>query len=130
MATRFVLTKECDVSDAYKQAYLDARKEDIVIIKSPVGMPGRAIRNRFVDRLLHGETIGDESCDSCLKNCGHEFCIAERLNQARLGNIDEGLVFSGENVWKIKDIPTVREVFDRLVAEAESFCEAPAPAIP
>src|SRR5512138_2369109 len=87
MATRFVLTKECDVSDAYKQAYLNAKREDIVIIKSPVGMPGRAIRNKFVDRLLRGERIGDDHCDSCLKNCGHEFCIAERLNQARVGNI-------------------------------------------
>lgn len=127
MATRFVLSKECDVSDAYKQAYLNAKKEDIVIIKSPVGMPGRAIRNKFVDRLLNGEKIGDKFCDSCLKNCGHEFCIADRLNQARVGNIDEGLVFSGENVWMLKDIPTVRELFDRLVAEAEELYEPPAP---
>lgn len=129
MATRFVLTKECDVADAYKQAYLDAKKEDIVIIKSPVGMPGRAIRNKFVDRLLHGEKIGDSCGTACLKNCGHEFCIAERLNAARVGDIDEGLVFSGENVWTLKDIPTVRELFDRLVEEAES-AYAPAPAAP
>jgi NAD(P)H-dependent flavin oxidoreductase YrpB (nitropropane dioxygenase family) len=128
MATRFVLTKECDVSDAFKQTYLNAKKEDIVLIHSPVGMPGRAIRNKFVDRLLHGERFSDNCGDACLKNCGHEFCIADRLNFARIGQIDEGLVFSGENVWTLKDIPTVRELFDRLVSEAEGAYH-PEPAI-
>jgi NAD(P)H-dependent flavin oxidoreductase YrpB (nitropropane dioxygenase family) len=120
MATRFVLTKECDVDDAYKQVYLSAKKEDVVMMKSPVGMPGRAIRNRFLDRLLGGETFGDNCGEACLKNCGHEFCILDRLRAARSGDVNEGLVFSGENVWRIKDIPSVRELFDRLVSEAES----------
>lgn len=126
MATRFVLTKECDVADAYKQAYLNAKPEDIVIIDSPVGMPGRAIRNRFVDRLF-GEGVNDGSCvRACLKKCGHNFCIIDRLDMARDGQIDEGLVFSGENVWKLKDIPSVRELIDRLVEEAEASY-APSP---
>jgi NAD(P)H-dependent flavin oxidoreductase YrpB (nitropropane dioxygenase family) len=129
MGTRFVLSKECDVSDAYKQAYLNARKEDVVMMKSPVGLPGRAIRNPFLDRYQSGVPIGDACCDACLKNCGHEFCIANRLVMARNGDVKEGLIFSGENVWKIKDIPSVRELFDRLVAEAEEYYE-PAPVAP
>lgn len=121
MATRFVLTKECDVADSFKRAYLDARKEDVVLIDSPVGLPGRALRNRFVDRYFGGgEVFGGECRRGCLKNCTHSFCIVDRLDMSRNGDVDEGLVFSGENVWKIKDIPSVRELIDRLVAEAES----------
>ncbi len=129
MATRFVMTKECDVADAFKQVYLNARQEDIVLIKSPVGLPGRAIRNPFVDRYLGGGEIVDGCSDACLKNCGHEFCIANRLVMARDGDTKDGLFFSGENVWTIKDIPTVRELFDRLVSEAEAYYE-PTPVVP
>ncbi len=127
MATRFVLTKECDVSDAFKQVYLDARKEDVLLIDSPVGLPGRAIRNRFLHRLHGGENVYDGECKrSCLKRCSHLFCIIDRLEMSRNGNVEEGLVFSGENVWKLSDIPSVRELIDRLVAEAESVY-APVP---
>ena len=128
MATRFVLTKECDVPDAFKQAYLGARKEDIRILHSPVGLPGRAIRNRFLDRVLGGESLYDGECKrNCLKSCDHSFCIIDRLDMSQGGDTENGLVFSGENVWRIKDIPAVRDLIDRLVAEAESVY-APAPA--
>ncbi len=128
MATRFVLTKECDVPDAYKQAYLGATKEDIHILHSPVGLPGRAIRNRFLDRVLGGENLYDGECKrNCLKSCDHSFCIIDRLDMSKAGDTENGLVFSGENVWRIKDIPAVRDLIDRLVAEAESVY-APAPA--
>jgi len=121
MATRFVLTKECDVADSFKQTYLNARKEDIVLIDSPVGLPGRAIRNRFLDRYFGGGDIYDGKCRrGCLKSCSHSFCIIDRLDLSRNGDVEEGLVFSGENVWRIKDIPSVKELIDRLVAEAES----------
>ncbi|GAB4366549.1 MAG: nitronate monooxygenase [Deltaproteobacteria bacterium] len=121
MATRFVLTKECDVPASFKQAYLDAKKEDIALLHSPVGLPGRAIRNRFLDRLLGGEEVFDGTCKrGCLKSCDHTFCIIDRLDMSRDGETEEGLVFAGENVWKIKDIPSVRELIERLVAEAES----------
>ncbi len=127
MATRFVLTKECDVSDAFKETYRSAKKEDVVLVDSPVGMPGRAIKNRFLQRLEAGERLYDGQCKrSCLKKCSHSFCIIDRLDMSRNGDVEEGLVFSGENVWKIKDIPTVRELVDRLVAEAESVY-APVP---
>ncbi|MEW6720893.1 MAG: nitronate monooxygenase family protein [Thermodesulfobacteriota bacterium] len=121
MATRFVLTKECDVAEGFKQAYLNARKEDIVILDSPVGMPGRGIRNRFLDRYFRGENVYPGECrKGCLKSCSHKFCIVDRLVMSRDGDVEEGLVFSGENVWKIKDIPSVKDLIDRLVAEAES----------
>jgi len=122
MATRFVLTKECDVADAFKQTYLNARKEDIVLVDSPVGLPGRAIRNRFLDRFFGGGDVYDGECRrGCLKKCSHSFCIIDRLDLSRVGDAEEGLVFAGENVWKIKDIPSVQELIDRLVAEAESL---------
>ena len=128
MATRFVLTKECDVPDAFKEAYLGAKKEDIEILHSPVGLPGRAIRNRFLNRLLNGENVYDGECKrNCLKSCDHSFCIIDRLDMSRAGDTENGLVFSGENVWRIKDVPAVRDLIDRLVAEAESVY-APAPA--
>jgi NAD(P)H-dependent flavin oxidoreductase YrpB (nitropropane dioxygenase family) len=95
---------------------------------SPVGLPGRAIRNRFLERLLGGENVYDGECKrNCLKSCDHTFCIIDRLDLSREGDTENGLVFSGENVWKIRDIPTVRDLIDRLVAEAESVY-APAPA--
>lgn len=128
MATRFVLTKECDVSDAFKEVYLNARQEDVLLMDSPVGLPGRAIRNRFLDRFHGGENVYDGECKrNCLKKCAHSFCIIDRLDMSRNGNVEDGLVFSGENVWKLKDISTVRNLVDRLVAEAES-AYAPVPA--
>jgi len=130
MATRFVLTKECDVSDAFKQTYLGARKEDVVLVDSPVGLPGRAIRNPFLERFFGGGNVYDGECRrGCLKKCSHSFCIIDRLDLSRVGDTEEGLVFAGENVWKIKDVPSVRELMERLVAEAESiYAPAPQPA--
>ena len=128
MATRFVLTKECDVSDAFKEVYLNARQEDVLLMDSPVGLPGRAIRNRFLDRFHGGENVYDGECKrNCLKKCTHSFCIIDRLEMSLNGDVKDGLVFSGENVWKLKDIPTVRDLVGRLVAEAES-AYAPVPA--
>jgi nitronate monooxygenase len=128
MATRFVLTKECDVPESFKNAYRNASQEDVSLLHSPVGLPGRAIRNRFLERLLGGEDVYDGECKrNCLKSCDHTFCIIDRLDMSREGDTENGLVFAGENVWKIRDIPTVRDLIDRLVAEAESVY-APAPA--
>jgi len=97
-----------------------------------VGLPGRAIRNPFLERLFSGGDVYDGECRrGCLKSCSHNFCIIDRLDMSRSGDTEEGLVFTGENVWKIKDIPSVKELIDRLVAEAESVyapASAPAPA--
>ena len=128
MATRFVLTKECDVAEGFKLAYLRATKEDIETLHSPVGLPGRAIRTRFLERLRRGEPVYDGQCRrGCLKSCDHTFCIIDRLELSRAGDTEEGLFFAGENVWRIKDIPSVRDLIDRLVSDAESVY-APAPA--
>ena len=121
VASRFVLTEECSVSNAFKQTYLNAQKEDVALIRSPVGLPGRALRTPFVEKMEAGEKLKAKDCKyKCLKKCDHFYCISERLNMAKDGNIDEGLVFSGENVYKMNEILTVKEVFDMFVSQAES----------
>jgi len=121
IATRFVLTKECDVADSFKQAFLDAQKDDVTIMRSPVGLPGRAIKNKFVSDLMGGGQVKAESCEfKCLKKCSYVYCINERLMAARKGDVENGLVFAGENVYKLDDILTVRQVFDQFVSQAES----------
>ncbi|MHB8182364.1 MAG: NAD(P)H-dependent flavin oxidoreductase [Candidatus Desulforudaceae bacterium] len=117
LATRFVLSEECTVSDRFKQHYLDAREEDVVIIKSPVGMPGRAIRNPFSERIAGGEAPKPVECRKCLKVCSKEYCFIQALDNSRLGNTDEGVVFSGQNVFKIKEILPVGVIFENLIRE-------------
>jgi len=121
IATRFVLSEECNAALPYKQRYQTARKEDIVVITSPVGLPGRAIKTPFVDKILEKHAPKPVGCDFCLKNCSLEYCIIQALINSQQGNIDEGVVFSGENVWKIKDrrIRPAAEIIKELVKEAE-----------
>jgi NAD(P)H-dependent flavin oxidoreductase YrpB (nitropropane dioxygenase family) len=126
IATRFVLTHECSVADSFKQAYLNANKEDITLIRSPVGLPGRALRNPFVKQMEAGEELKAKECKyKCLKKCDHFYCISERLRMAKDGNVDEGLIFSGENVYKMKELLSVREVFDMFISQAESIYKGP-----
>ncbi|HQE82175.1 MAG TPA: nitronate monooxygenase family protein [Candidatus Hydrogenedentes bacterium] len=120
MATRFVCTKECGVSDAFKQAYLDATEDDIVIIKSPVGIPGRAIRNRFLERLDSGEPIPINCPYKCLSTCkiyDSRYCIAYALLNAYDGDMEGGLVFAGQNVSRVHEILTVKELMASLLDE-------------
>lgn len=132
VASRFVLSEECPVSDKFKQAYLDAQQSDIVLTSSPVGMPGRAINNKFVQEMNAGKDVSTKKCPFvCLKKCDHHYCINERLMQARDGNVDEGLIFAGENTYKMKEILSVAEIFRRFREQAESvykegrgFCPA------
>ncbi|MEA1961496.1 MAG: nitronate monooxygenase [Bacillota bacterium] len=120
LATRFVLSEECAVSPAFKQTYLHASEEDIVLIKSPVGLPGRAIRNHFTELLTSGEAPKPASCVKCLRECSGAFCIMDALINAQKGNIDQGLVFSGQNVSKIKDILPVSVILEQLVQECQN----------
>lgn len=121
IASRFILTRECDVSDTFKEALLESSRDDITLIRSPVGMPGRALKTPFARKLNEGGKVGGEKCVSqCLKKCDHHYCITDRLIKARDGNYEEGLFFSGENAYKMKDILTVKEVFDQFVSQAES----------
>ncbi len=116
VATRFVTTKECDASDAFKQAYINAKKEDIVIVKSPVGMPGRAIHNAFLDRVAQGARFMSQ-CHHCISMCNPAtipYCITDALVNAVKGNIDEGLVFCGSNAWRADKIETVADIMEEF----------------
>jgi len=109
IATRFALTKECSVAESFKQAMLHANQEDISLIKSPVGLPGRAIKTPFVKQLLSNADLKAKECKyKCLKKCDHVYCISDRLTAACEGNMEDGLVFSGENVLHIQPSPTLK----------------------
>lgn len=121
MATRFVATEECDADESYKKAYVDAKKEDIQIVSSPVGMPGRALRNKFIKKVESGSQKV-KCLYNCLKPCdptSTPYCISEALINAREGNIDDGLIFCGSNVYKIDKIVSVKDLIHELVTEAE-----------
>jgi len=119
MATRFVATEECSVADSYKQAYIDAGEDDVVLIESPVGMPGRAIKNKFVDKI--GQITEGFKCNyQCLKQCSYKYCIIQALINAKEGLIDEGLVFAGANVHKVTRIQKVKDLMDELVREVQA----------
>lgn len=120
MATRFVMSVECAVSEAFKKHYLNSSPEDVVKILSPVGLPGRALKNSLVSRIFSGSAPEPENCMGCLKNCSQSFCIMDALMNSRDGNINDGLVFCGQNVHRIKDILPVRLIFDRLVTEVSN----------
>lgn len=119
MGTRFVCTHECDAAMAFKQTYLDCTEEDIVIIRSPVGLPGRAYRN---ERFMDESRVHKMQCmANCLKKCSYlknrsGFCIAIALESAAKGDTDNGLVFMGKNAYKCNRIVSVKELMDELNA--------------
>jgi nitronate monooxygenase len=120
LGTRFVCTVECDVHEDFKKAYLALEKEDIVVIRSPVGLPGRVIRNGFVERILRGEKVPFHCRYHCLKTCTPEtapYCIADVLAKAAEGDLDESFVFCGSNAYRCMEIVPVKDLIDNLVAE-------------
>lgn len=121
MATRFVATQECDADEAYKKAYVDCKKEDIQIVKSPVGMPGRAIKNEFIEKVKT-EKPKITKCLKCIQTCDvavTPYCITRALINAVKGNVKDALLFCGTNAYSVKEIVTVRELMQELVGEAE-----------
>lgn len=119
VATRFVTTEECDADIRYKEAYIHASAKDIAIVKSPVGMPGRAIINPLMRRVADGEQIPHSPCHRCLAKCSPAdipYCITDGLINAVKGNIEEGLLFCGAKAWKAHKIDTVREAVQELFA--------------
>ena len=117
MATRFVATEECDASIEFKKAYIEAKKDDIKIIKSPVGMPGRAIYNKFIQNTEKNKAKVVR-CYNCIKTCDVKntpYCITKALINAVKGNVEEGLVFCGSNVEKVKNIVSVHDLMQELV---------------
>lgn len=119
MGTRFAASEESNAAPALKEFYLKATAEDVTLIQSPVGLPGQAIRNPFVDRIMAGK-LPIDSCEACLKKCKHNFCIIKALTRAQQGDVENGLVFTGENIHKIKEILPVKEIFARLIREADA----------
>jgi nitronate monooxygenase len=117
MGARFAATVESSAPQAFKQMYVDAADEDMVLIQSPVGLPGRALRNALTERLEVGGEAKITGCIACLKKCGKQFCIMDKLVRAQKGDVTDGLVFCGGGVGRIHDIPPVAELMERLVAQ-------------
>lgn len=120
LGTRFVATEECDASDEFKNAFIEASEDDIEIIKSPVGMPGRAIRNTFLKEAGEG-LRRPKSCDyNCIRSCNPKttlYCIANALLAAYKGKLKDGFVFTGSNAGRINKITTVKNLFAELMDE-------------
>jgi len=122
MATRFVATYECDASEEFKNAYIKCSKEDLVIIDSPVGLPGRAIGNRFLEKIESGNKIPLKCPWQCLKTCDlrtSPYCIARALTNAKNGHLEQGFAFAGANAYRIDKVVSVKELFRTLVMEYE-----------
>jgi NAD(P)H-dependent flavin oxidoreductase YrpB (nitropropane dioxygenase family) len=120
LGTRFVATEECDASEEFKDAFIQAKDKDIQIIKSPVGLPGRTIFNRFLRDANNGKRRPSFCKYNCIKSCNPKttlFCIANALISAYRGNMKDGFAFSGVNAGKVNTISTVREVFNELRRE-------------
>lgn len=117
VATRFVTTEECDAAPEYKKAYLDAKKEDIVIVKSPVGMPGRAIKNKFMEQCMAGNPPKPGRCHQCIITCKRDtmpYCITDALVNAARGNVDQALLFCGAQAWRAEKIETVQQIMNEF----------------
>jgi NAD(P)H-dependent flavin oxidoreductase YrpB (nitropropane dioxygenase family) len=130
MATRFVATHECDASIEFKEAYIKCKKEDIIIIDSPVGLPGRAIQNEFLADVSLGKKMPYECGWQCLKTCDFQsstYCICSALTNAKNGNLGKGFAFAGANAYRLDSIISVKELFNALstgyeqAAIAEAF---------
>ncbi|MGM0646658.1 MAG: NAD(P)H-dependent flavin oxidoreductase [Thermodesulfobacteriota bacterium] len=124
MGTRFVATHECDADHAFKEAFVQAQKKDLTIIQSPVGLPGRAINNSFLQEVAAGQKKPFACPWHCLRTCDYTqspYCIAQALNQARAGRLQHGFAFAGANAWRVNEIISVHELMHSL---AEEYVEA------
>ena len=122
MGTRFVVTEECDAAIEFKNQYIKCKKEDIVIIQSPVGLPGRAILNDFLKDVKAGIKKPFRCPWKCLKTCDFKnslYCIADALMKAKIGELENGFSFAGGNACRVDKIVTVKELMDSLVQEFE-----------
>lgn len=119
-ATRFIATEECDASPAYKQRLLDARDEDIAIVQSPVGLPGRALLSPLIQRVEAGTQPAVERCIKCLSACDYKtapYCISRALIAAVRGDWENGLFFCGAGAGKVNRLSTVRAQMEQIMSE-------------
>ena len=114
MGTRFLASHEANIADEFKKLCVEAKKEDIVKIMSSVGLPANAIRTRFVELVEKGEAPEPVNCDNCLKKCTKKFCIRDALLKGRRGDLEEGVFFTGEGLWKVDEILSVKEIFEKI----------------
>lgn len=129
MGSRFVATDECDAHPSFKQAFIKSKKSDIIIIKSPVGMPGRAIRNAYLDKMQNSEKRPLICSHHCIHTCDYlksDYCIADALVNAQKGDLDNGFVFAGENASKIRKIIPVKKLFELLSRQYSKAASAAA----
>ena len=130
MSTRFVTTHECDASMEFKKAYINCSKDDIGIIKSPVGMPGRAIINKFIEDVNSGARTPYKCPYHCIVTCDYKsspYCIAHALINAQKGYLKNGFAFAGENAYKTKEIVSVKDLMKSLLKEYYDACMPKSP---
>ncbi len=124
MATRFVATYECDASMAYKEAYINAKPEDVVIMDSPVGLPGRALLNPMLSIINRGDRVKVKKCYRCVHKCDPAttpFCITEALVNAVEGDLDNSLLFVGSRVTEVDKLQHVQEIVDEIMDEVSNL---------
>lgn len=114
MGSRFVASKECEVSQFFKEMYTKLKKGDIVQIMSSAGLPANAIISPYAKKVIDEATEFPKNCFACLKKCTKKFCVNERLVMAHDGDLEEGIFFAGRDAWKIKEILSVKEIMDRF----------------
>ena len=130
MGTRFVATHECDAHLNFKEAYVECTEEDIILIESPVGLPGRAIRSNLLVDVEHGGKRPFECPWRCLRTCdvvNAPYCIGKALNSAKMGDLEEGFAFAGANAYRVESIISVRELVSELSEEFAEACKLMGP---
>ncbi|WP_175478010.1 MULTISPECIES: nitronate monooxygenase family protein [unclassified Bacillus (in: firmicutes)] len=123
MGTRFVASEECDAPTSFKEKYVKARKEDTMLVKTTVGLHGRAIKNNFTDMISDDQKLKIKKCHDCLKNCSYRFCTLDSLLTSMEGDCENGLVFAGARVHEIQEILPVRSIIKKIMQEYQRFIE-------
>lgn len=126
MGTRFIATQECDASEDFKQAVINCTKEDIKIVQSPTGFPGRGLWNSFMKNNKERGNVCIKNCLNCMLPCTPSdtpYCISEALIQSVKGNLNHGLVFVGSNAWRIQEMTTVKQLIQELLTQTNQVLE-------
>ncbi|USK39582.1 nitronate monooxygenase [Cytobacillus firmus] len=120
MGTRFVASQECDAPLSFKEKYVQAKQEDIVMVKTTVGLEGRAIKNNFTEQISDNKKVKIKKCIDCLKNCSYRFCTLDSLVTSMEGDCENGLVFAGARVHEINEILPVQTIIHKIKREYEA----------
>ncbi|MGY6209012.1 NAD(P)H-dependent flavin oxidoreductase [Cytobacillus firmus] len=120
MGTRFVASQECDAPLSFKEKYVHAKQEDIVMVKTTVGLEGRAIKNNFTEQISDNKKVKIKKCIDCLKNCSYRFCTLDSLVISMEGDCENGLVFAGARVHEINEILPVQTIIHKIKREYEA----------